>query len=195
MVAPNTRLDGVRQALGICGCNADLIDAIMDEDISAMNNLGILTGKILETLVKTISSLPADRGGCKMGITKIKKVQGLCNWCKMRRASLLPPDTNIWDNAALTRLLQELELEDARNNDEHERKLLSKLDALTWVSWERSMRNYLSQLPLQVTGVPLEYVIRKLIPLNYFLSMKTNTTSTVFPYRALGFSRTTRNYS
>ena len=102
-----------------------------------------------------------------MGITKIKKVQALCHWCKMRRASSLPPDANLWDVAALTRSLQELELDDARQDDDHEKKIPSKLDALSWVSWERSMRNYLTQLPSHVAGVPLVYVIRKLIPPNY----------------------------
>ena len=52
MVAPNNGLDGVRQALGICGCNADLINAIMDKDVSAMNDFTILIGKVIETPVE-----------------------------------------------------------------------------------------------------------------------------------------------
>ena len=167
MAAPNTGLDGMLLALGICGCNANLIDAITDEDVSSMDDLTILTGKDIKTLAKTISSLPKNRGGCKIGITKIKKVQALCHWCKMQRAGSLPPDANLWDAAALTKSLQELELEDARQDNDHEKKIPSNLDALSWVSWERSMRNYLTQLPSNVAGVPLVYVIRKLITPNY----------------------------
>ena len=76
-VLPNTGLAEVELALGVCGCNADLVQAITDEDIVAMKDFSILTNKDIETLAKTISSLPVDRGGCKMGIYKNEKGTGI----------------------------------------------------------------------------------------------------------------------
>ena len=70
MEAPNSSLDGVRLALGVWGCSADLVNAITDEDVSSMDDLTILTGKDVKTLAKIISSLPQNRGGCKMGSQK-----------------------------------------------------------------------------------------------------------------------------
>ena len=68
--------------------------------------------------------------------------------------------TDLFNDDESNLLLQELEFEGKDNEDEYNKKHPSKLEALTRVSWERGMRNYLSQLLSHVAGVPLVYAIR-----------------------------------
>ena len=98
-----------------------------------------------------------------MGIVKIKKAQALCHWRKLKRAGGQPDDANLFDEDALNASLQHLKLEDMDKDDDHTKVAPNKLDALNWISWERAMSNYLSQLPSHMVGVPLVDVIRKLV--------------------------------
>ena len=55
---PNTGVATVRLSLAIYNCNIQLINSITDNDVQTMDNLSILTNADVETLAKTLSSLP-----------------------------------------------------------------------------------------------------------------------------------------
>ena len=78
-------------------------------------------------------------------------------------------DADLFTKDTLIQALQELKLKERDNEEKYNEKPPLKLEAPTWVSWERGMRNYLSQLPSHVAGVSLIYVVRKLIPPGYTL--------------------------
>ena len=60
---PDVGLNSVRTAIATCGCNEDLIDAINDNDVATMKDLSLLKNSDVETLSKTLSSMPVAQGG------------------------------------------------------------------------------------------------------------------------------------
>lgn len=116
---PNTGEDVVRVALEICGCGVTIIDSIFDNNLDDMDCLRRLTNSDIVSLGRTISSAKITRGGTKFGITRVKKVQALCIWAKMRHSCGLPIDT---DKFTQVELNTELDLyvlgEDNKSLDE-----------------------------------------------------------------------------
>ena len=111
--------------------------------------------------------MPVAQGGRKMGITKIKKVQSLCNWTCLRKASGQNLSANEFTEDQLNQVLDNMEVNKKFNEDGRTVKSPMKFEPMKWVSWERSFRNYLFQLKSKVSGISLAYVIRKLVPAGY----------------------------
>ena len=87
---------GVRTALLVCGCSTTLIDSIVNDDVDTMDNLCRLTNEDIVSLARSITSATVARGGTKFGITRVKKVQALCSWARMRHACNLLIDANLF---------------------------------------------------------------------------------------------------
>ena len=168
VTAPSVGESGVRAALAVCGCSATLIDSIVDDDVDTMDSLRRLTNEDIVSLARSITSATVARGGTKFGITRVKKVQALCSWSRMRHACNLPIDANLFTEGELEKELDLCEIgENRKGKDESNIIKPKKFEPIEWVSWERSFDNYLRQMRGANEQVPLTYVIRKLQPPTY----------------------------
>ena len=102
----------MRKALAVCGCSATLINSIVNDDVEEMDSLRRLNNADILSLARTISSATVNRGGTKFGIIKVKKVQALCNWARMRHACGLTIDADAFGQDELDSSLDACELEE-----------------------------------------------------------------------------------
>ena len=129
---------GLQRCLTICGCSADLRDAIIAEGVTQMINLKRLTNTNIDHMAKRITGLPLNRGGARFGEVYINNFKALCLWTRDRAAMGLPLNGNVFDDDILGEYIERLELLTAETDDATKPKAPEGFKTINWVSWMRS---------------------------------------------------------
>lgn len=155
--------DGVIMALTTCGCSNDQRNALIGEGFTVMSDLLVIQAKDVAMMCTNLSRTPATRGGCKIGMVIIKKIEALISWCHDRAREGDTLDANEFTVANLEEYVAKAQLDDAGDSMNPEPPKDFKV--LKWVSWAKKFETYLWQIKGK-NQVPLVYVIRKNRDLN-----------------------------
>lgn len=153
----------LRDCLTRVGFGANQTDAIIAEGFNTLEGLGEMVLKDVSYLCTTISKLPNNRGGVRIGYALIRRLKGLVWWVKdhLRRGQDI--DEADWDLPACKNAIDHMDMEEARADDDNKIEPPGKLKESDWIQWELKLVNFL-QNTLGNNGIPLHYVIRKDLP-------------------------------
>ena len=160
MAANNAEL---RDCLIRVGWGVNQCDAIIAEGFNTLDDLGEMVLKDISYICTTISKLPNNRGGVRIGYGLIRRLKGLVWWVKDHLRRGLTPDETDWTLATCKDAIDFMDMEEARGEEDNKIEPPGKLKESDWVQWELKLTNFLQNM-YGNSGVPLHYVIRKDLP-------------------------------
>ena len=136
--------EGVVAALTVCGCTNEQRNALRGEGFSTMSDLLMIQAKDVTTMCSNLTRPTLTRGGCRIGMVVIKKIEALVNWCHDREVEGLPLDANDFNIDVMSNYVMKAQLEDAGDLISPEPPKDYKV--LKWVSWAKKFETYLWQV-------------------------------------------------
>jgi hypothetical protein len=104
---------GVANALALCGCSVEQKNALIGEGFNNMTDFLVIQAKDVVGMCADLARMPVNRGGIKIGIVTMKKVEALVMWCHDRKRKGLKLDANAFDLDTLTEYVKKGQLDDA----------------------------------------------------------------------------------
>jgi hypothetical protein len=144
--------------------------------------LGDFALKDVDNLCKKISTLSNARGGILIGYALVRKLKGLIYWVKDHLRRGITPDDEDWTLEVCKSSIQAMDIEEERNKEDTKIDPPGKLKAADWLQWELKLVNFLQSMH-GTSGVPLHYVIRKEVAVDYIYENDLGGTCQHLPSR------------
>ena len=153
-------LNEVDTVLLSAGLTAAQIVAIRTEGFERLNDFLTISNKEITDMASRLTSLPVVRGGTRIGVIHIKKLQAIAYWVRDCHNRNQIPDAGAFDAATLLCCQHESAIRKQKRDDPTDADVKSpgKFKANEWVDWEMKLNNYLATLNGS-SGIPLNYVI------------------------------------
>ena len=166
MVANVDELE-LRDCLARIGWNIRQCDAIIGEGFESIEDLGEMLLKDVSNICATISKLAAKHGGVRIGYALVRKLKGIVWWIKDHHRRGQDADEAYWTLQVCKDSTDYMDMEDTRAEDSNtEIEPPGKLRDGDWVQWKLKLLSYL-QNQFGTSRVPLNYVIRKDVPVGH----------------------------
>ena len=158
--------EAVHHVLSICGFILPAErQSLMDEGFHDLSDFGIMTSRDITEMASKLSKTPVARGGMRIGAVHVRRLEGLAYWVtdRQRRSQPLVAEDFTHDVRDQSIHYADTEQKQVRSAEASNIPMAGKFTPAQWVEWEILFTNYLSTLR-GVSGVPLNYVIRKPMP-------------------------------
>jgi hypothetical protein len=133
-------------------------DAIIAEGFSSMEELGEMLLKRVQSVCTTISKLPNNRGGIRIGCNLVRRLKGLVWWIRDHQRRDQVAIEADWDLDTCKEAIAYMDMEAARAEEESKIEPPGRLKDGDWVRWELKLVNFLQNM-LGTSGIPLNCII------------------------------------
>ena len=181
-----------REMLATLGLTAPKIVAVIDiGGVSSVSKMANMREKEVSDLLKMLASLPVARGGVIIGVADVRYLNGFAFWLrdkKRREQDLNELDPNSFSMEECENAIEKMDFEASDTKNAETLKALNPgkiKDGRAWPQWELGFENFLAGQRGK-SGVPLIYVIRKLLEVNEDYVFADDTEALIFEAPLVG---------
>lgn len=165
---PLIGLNGIHHVLEVCGfATIANRECLIAEGFQTVLDFSKMQATNFQAMSGCIQRMVANPGGFRLGEIRVRNLEALAYWARdMKRHNVQELDARDFTREVMDASLENLDLEKTRlvnNAGAIKTPMTTKFEQAKWVTWELKFVTHLSGI-YGVTGVPLNYVVRKTLP-------------------------------
>ena len=194
---PLIGLDGVHHVLEVCGfATMANRNCLIAEGFQKVSDFSKMQAVNFQSMSSRIQKMATNRGGFRLGEIRVRNLEALAYWARDRkRHNVQEIDARDFTTDVMDESVENLDLEKTRllnNAGAIKQPMTAKFEQAKWVTWELKFITHLSGI-YGVTGVPLNYVIRKDLPAGHRFVNQTESLVHDAPLTGAAYSADTQD--